>query len=336
MFHADYTLAEDYQETFSISNIFASHGSKPMMHYSQDNLIKILGQQLYSKLQDTCKANSINFNNYSEVFFYRHLDNEVSPEKCFFSQLKIICGGSPNCVQLYEKNGFALADSAREKALRISTPGFYNKSITNETIKQSPYRNISNVIVLVPYNNNSIFLTNTTTSHIHSKIRRFIETYLKMEDITQSYYSIKMRSSSITDLYLKMDFLGAISCSYSKMNSIDIGINMENSNHVALNIGKSYIELLRKNDKGDANFEFLVKFNDMQNSQSIRLMILAALITLCLTQFIKSFVKVIEASKKEKPKQKETALNSSDNKETVVSKEDQQKTDDNDIPGFYL
>lgn len=266
------------------------------------------------------------------------MDNETSLEQRFNIPIKFnkpIRGERPKCIQLLERNGFALADSAREKALGIITDGFYKKSINRNTMEQSKYRNLSHAILLSSFNKSGPLLANNTTV-LKSDFRRFVEAFIKPEDISQSYYHIKMRSFTIPDLYLKMDFLGTIKCSYTKKNFIDLGIDTDNSNHKALNVGNNFIELLRTDDRGDVDFDFHVKFNDMQNIQSFRLFMLAALITLCITQIIKSIVKIVEASiiyKKEKRKNDD--LFTFDNNGTNSLKDNQHKTGD-DIPGFYL
>ena len=58
-----------YKETFMLTSLFAVQGSKPKLPYSIDNLKCIIGEQLFSELQDTCQANNIDLGIYSEVFF---------------------------------------------------------------------------------------------------------------------------------------------------------------------------------------------------------------------------------------------------------------------------
>lgn len=282
------SLGEKYTESYSVSPIRGKH-TQPLQSYSTYNLSQLIGKQLFSELCDSCKSNHLNICDYTEVYYYRHLDNETSPKQAFYKKHQIDYSKS-NCYTIYGKNDFALVDSERENKIGIKTHEFYTQELNSNTLSQSSYRNISQCFMLS--SRNRLYAPIIVTSNIKSKTNSFIENFLKMEDISQSYYSIRMRSTSIPVLYLKIEFVGTIQCTYTKTPFVDSSIDYENS-HQSLNIGSSFIEILKKSCPGDVNFDVLVKFNDMQNMQSFRLFILAALITLCLTQCIKSIVKII-------------------------------------------
>lgn len=283
-------IGSDYIEAFSIASGSLHNPSHPRQHYSLDSLNRLIGQTLLTELSNSCKTNNVDIRDYSEMFFYRHLDNEVALSKSMMKKHQITFGDNNCCI--YEKNDYTLSDSLRESYMNIITNDFYQKAVNKKALSKSIYNNISQAVVLTP--NNGFDSQTIVDTKITASWYRFFENLIKMEDISQTHYLITMRSYSITDLYLKMEFCGSIQCIYTPRKDVYSPITIENSDRMSLNVGGSFIELARKNDNiHDINYDVLVKFNDMQNMQAFRLFVLAALITLCFTQCIKSVFKIL-------------------------------------------
>ena len=316
----DNNINDRYVDACFISTNSANKLSRPLQPYYTDSLSKLIGQQLFDELNDACKAGNINVHDYYEIFFYRHLDNETALEKSFLTEHDQ--SSSFNGAIVYEKNHYALSDYEREKAIGLTTHDFSDKPVNSETMSKSTYKNIFQAFLLA--SQNKYKLINVFTQISSKNTARFWEYLLKPEDISQTHYSFVLHSKSISDLYLKVEFWGAIQCTYTHKKSIYSNEYVEHAKYTSVNIGDSYIELLRKNNGfSDVHYEVLVKFNDMHNMQAFRLFMLAAMITLCFTQMVKSFVKVfiILITREKKKKAITCNINQEDN---------------DDVPGFYL
>ena len=317
-----------YLEECNITNINANEIAFPKKPFSK-NLFKYIKLSLRDEIIDTCINNSIDTSKYDNLFFYRHLDNEKNRRTCKIKH-KITRPGCYNELFVIEKNEFVLLDFPMEKSLGINTPGYENKEINRNTLAQSEYefRNVTQAIVLSPaYQGQCQWLFDyhaRTTVDIPKKSTRFLIYLFTLEDISQSYYLIKMRSRTIPELSLVIDFIGTIECIYDKET-------IKYNNYTEIDVDRSTIILSRKNGKADSNMFALVKFNDMQNLQKIRLFILAAFITLLLTRLLRIIGEVvwerIQANKH---------VDNNSNQVNGIAFNDMSQESDDDIPEFYL
>ena len=323
IFRTNYELDKTYKENFEITDLFANKQIKAKAMLSYDSISKIIAPQTLTEVKDYCLNNNICFDKYKELFYYKHLDNESAPEKSYFTPHTIKPGYNNHCLAIYERNESILNYDTRLDSLYSN--------------------NFQAFLFSIPKNNGiSIPVSSSASIKTKSNWQRFLYNLFKMEDISQSYYSIKLRSNSIPELHFKLDFIGTIECFYDKKSSLDLkdfAINYEDSNHQGINVGRSYLELEKRNGKGDMDIQVLVKFLDMQNMQSFRLFMLAALITLCLTQAIKSAFKVfvvhpIEKRNKRNNKKNKAITNDSPNNNEV--KVNYMYQDDNDPPIYTL
>lgn len=130
-----------YSESCLFSNFSLDYSNNrqkscanPLRPNSSGQLYNYIGQTLYDEFNDTCKANNININKYSELFFFRHLDNEkrVEEESMEYHYIHSI---KPDFFVVLEKNNYSLCDSAREKKLGLNNFNFEKKRYQRGLIK---------------------------------------------------------------------------------------------------------------------------------------------------------------------------------------------------------
>lgn len=264
----------------------------PPKHNYTGTLSEIIGQNLYDELDDTCQKHNLDLSRCHALFYFRHIDNEKFMRKTLPHKIypKKVTGIEPT-ITIIGVNDRTLQNYQRDSLLKINYSPFFQERIDETKIKQKGYYNITEGYGLYPNEKDLISLDVTPSVDAKNNIAWFfIKVFLQMEDISQSYYEIRFNSNSIPETTLKLEFTGTINC-------------IQDSSYARKNCGKNRVETDRssvtiKTDRlsrsRDNQYLFLIKFNDMQNMQTMRLFILAALITLTLTTMIKAIVKLME------------------------------------------
>jgi hypothetical protein len=223
------------------------------------------------------------------LFYFRHIDNEkYARGKVSKHKITVTGLGNDTTITISGVNDRTLQNYQRDSLLHINHAPFFRERIDETKIKQKGYYNITEGYVLCPNEKDLISLNVVPSVDAINNIAWFFtKVFLQMEDISQSYYEIEFNSPSIPETTLKMEFTGTINCiqdsSYARTNWVKNRVETDRSS-VTIKTDYSIID----------QYLFLVKFNDMQNMQTMRLFILAALITLTLTTMIKTIVKLLE------------------------------------------
>lgn len=261
----------------------------PIKRNYTGSLSEIIGQNLYDELNDTCQKHNLDLSRYHTLFYFRHIDNEkYARGKVSKHKITVTGLGNDTTITISGVNDRTLQNYQRDSLLHINHAPFFRERIDETKIKQKGYYNITEGYVLCPNEKDLISLNVVPSVDAINNIAWFFtKVFLQMEDISQSYYEIEFNSPSIPETTLKMEFTGTINCiqdsSYARTNWVKNRVETDRSS-VTIKTDYSIID----------QYLFLVKFNDMQNMQTMRLFILAALITLTLTTMIKTIVKLLE------------------------------------------
>lgn len=154
---------------------------------------------------------------------------------------------------------------------------------------RSGFKNITQSFIIATNDNQSFLKTGVRKVKPAKKIQ-ILTSIFKLEDITRAHYMIKLRSQSIEKISLSMNFVGKIECFDFDLNKSD---ETRTNPHSKIVVRSNQVKLLRYNKPGDADFNILVTFNNMENIQTIRLFILAALITYLLTKLLRLIGKIL-------------------------------------------
>lgn len=234
--------------------------SKPI--YKDKSIADILGPELYQKLCDYCTENNIDIDAYNrsgQLFYFCHLHNAK-----FFHKQKTGITKVGNSIYIQGTNDSFL--SSLKGCEDYRTFPFKTDpctEISRKNLKSNGYKTIQEGFVLKLDMNDCVTGGNKLTP-----LNLLIKTIM-FEDITQSYYEITLQSKSIPDMNMTMEFNGAIDC---KMR------------HDACNTGewKTCMSSVAMTN----HFKFAptyenglvcVSFNDMENIQAWRLVVLGAL-----------------------------------------------------------
>ena len=195
-------------------------------YYDKRFLIECIGEPLFNKINYICDTSKMDISLFTELFFYRHLDNENSIERKKRINHGIEFKKQNGCSFFYtlDKNEFFLGDYSREKNIGINTFGFEKEGINKHTLSRSinGFKNVTQSYLLSAFSN-CITIASTTEMIIPSRRTRFLNYMTKLEDISQSYYFIKLRSNTIPELSLHMEFYGTIECNEDK-NSKNVNV----------------------------------------------------------------------------------------------------------------
>ena len=324
----------DYHEHYEVSIAWAKKEATPKYPNSWGHVSEYIGSPLYNELSNSCNVNNAKIDWFSDVFYFEHLDNE----KAYYKKYRIdTLRVRDNGIFMVEKNNFFSIDSNNVNSLDL-----YHFNLANTSIKEtitnscSSYNNITQSLVLIPPFNRGYLPESFYKLQIPSRFWRFITSMITLEDISQSYYNIKLSSNTIPEILLKMNFIGSIDCNFTKNQSI----NYFDTPRTDINIGRNFIEFLKTN-KGNTEMLVLVKFNDMQNMQTTRLFIIGVLITLTLTKLFGvvwsiiriPIIKVLSRIKRFIYNMFHKKKEASDYQKLI---EEISKDAKDDIPGFWL
>lgn len=279
-----YSEAVAFSSSFCHSkNNIVSKGGNFKYHVS-----KYMGHSLYNTISDSCKKWNTYIEKYSECMYYLHLDNE-DLKKTRHENLSIAYNDFYDYLSIMGMNNDSLLDFDRENTLGIQIKTLGGELISRNGLKDSKagYDNMTEALVFG--SKERLVLGNTTGCGLStsSKTQWCLSDLFKMEDITQSYYSIKFRSSTIPELLVRLDFVGTIDCKYTGIGETS-WLNSNDDYQKYINVGRNFVEFRRESGNKDQEFLIFVKYNDMQKMQNSRLTILAMLISIALTMFLKS------------------------------------------------
>ena len=288
--------------------------STPYYPYSKMNLSEHIGETVFDLIANYCDSSNITLEDFSDVFLYRHFDNEKTRElsnqyKTSFSPRIVpqapdsigILSHDRDYFVVIERNCYYLSDSVRENKLGLNKFCFKGNAVNPSSMASSIYgfKNLTQSFIVSKSKHVFNLLQTGLNSNIRSKNHRFIYHMIKLEDISQSYYLIKVSSKTIPDIQFTIDFIGTINCEIEQDDDF---------NQYDYKINRSSISLYREKNKYDMDFIALVKHNDMQNMQNIRLYILGALFTLALARLVTLLFAIVRdiLQKKKKNNNKET------------------------------
>lgn len=272
-------------------------------NYSTDTLSSIIGHKISKELEVFCNTNNLKLSDFQNLFYLRHFENENSSKKIKHK----ILGSDPNSIIVSGRNDFAFSNHLNP--CRQS----YERNIDKKSLSKLSYRNITESLF---FTKDGSVCPYEITAKAPNKLIMLLWKSIQLEDITQSYYIIRLYSSDIKTLSLQLNFFSTINCipfnsnkSFIDVEHISIGktpdvhyVDKEDEYMISKTeilsgaFDKRYTSDNRSiriwTTTGYANLKCLVKFNDMENIQTMRLFILAAFFTLTLTTMIKSIWKI--------------------------------------------
>ena len=254
--------------------------TKPIYSNYSGHLSDVIGSAIYDELNEYYQNKDVDIDEYCEVFYFRHLDDDDILEKkmdnyrfkrnrkdwenYFKKQVGI------SCIPIYEKRRTADSYYFVDSLLPIDTE--FENNVDFKNFSQSYW---------LARKGEFCYLSSNMTTYIPSRLLRFIVCFFRMEDISQSYYFIRLQSETMP-ISLKMEFIGTISCIIDGKQKLFVDVDEDRSSFVITKDFGSHGDQL-----------VLVKFNDMENLQTFRLFLLAAVITLLLTKWFKMGIRIV-------------------------------------------
>lgn len=252
--------------------------SKPI--YKDKSIADILGPELYQKLCDYCTENNIDIDAYNrsgQLFYFCHLHNAK-----FFHKQKIGIKRAGSSIYIQGTNDSFLSSlKGSEDYRKLPFDIDSCTRISKKLLRSNGYKMIQEGFVLKLDMNDCVTGGNKLTP-----LNLLIKTIM-FEDITQSYYEITLQSKSIPDMNMKMEFNGAIDCKI-----LDDGSTNERWN---TNMSSFALTNRFKVTPNYSNGLIRVSFNDMENIQAWRLVVLGALASIILSyllQYLKGILKL--------------------------------------------
>lgn len=217
------------------------------------------------------KADSLKYRNY-ELFAYLNHREERKAE--FANELSIICSEIDNDANIEDtlKRNIFLVDftqKTNEGYSLLFSPNKIYKEYSNgksimETSGESDSIRIKNIWCL-----NTNILSGTNTQN-YGAINT--PSWINLSDISQGYYSIKLSSAKIDDIYLNIDFCGV--SQFSVLSPIPDEITMSRIRYT----DKEKIDKIKRD-----GLVFHVSFPEMQNKQKVREFTLSGAMSVLLT-----------------------------------------------------
>lgn len=313
-FNADSLYWENNpKEVYSKKYTITKNGLKRYVYSrrSMKELPEALGKGLHEEFLEYCQKNSIDPSRFHHGFYFRHFDNETSYGNWKRTGVKHhIYQTSNGALVICERNDFSIMDRHRDSSLLITPRFMVHQEQSAKTLFQHGFVNIEEYYIFVDsidyeWPNTFPYGYNMSTT----KIIRFLINFFSLEDISQSYYLIKL-DKDIPNLSLKLDFIGTITSEYE---NLDPGISIEHSrSSITLNCSSP----------GESSILCHIRFDDMENLQTSRLFILGVLITLTFTELIRRLYRIVKSIRIRKRKPS-----------NVVEFEQE---DESDVPDFYL
>jgi len=311
--------------------------STPYYPDSKMNLSDHIGKTAFDLIANHCDSINISTEDFSDVFLYRHFDNEktkelttklkthLSPSLASFDSSNQFSHDRDYFV-VVERNFYSLSDSVREKELGLNKFCFRGNAINPSSMDSSKFgfKNLTQSFIVSKSNHAYNILQYALDSKIRSKFRRFFYHMSQLEDISQSYYLIKVSSKTIPYLKFSIDFTGTIDCNIEQD---------EVFNHYDYKINRSSISLYREKNKKDMDLLALVKHNDMQNMQNFRLYVLGALFTLVLAKLVTLLYVIVRdiLQKKKEKSNKETT-----DRKNYLSIHEKENGIPSNTPDYYI
>lgn len=267
-----------------------------------------------------------------EIFYLRYFDNEKPKLKLrhnitIRNDTVPILNTVMHSICFTRTNDFTLSTLSRDSSLRI-IPHNFNERISKKSLSKQGYRNNNESFILTDFSGYPYGATINlgATIEVQDGMKFLKSTRLwkliQMEDISQSYYIIDLYTHSIPDMSLRINFFGTIDCkpdisiidkryNYSEYYEKSCIFNDSIFNTDKEAIAKDFLHIaypgntnrdstryyfdrnsliIRANQS--TKLKCLVKYDDMENIQTMRLFILAAFFTLTLTTMIKSIWKI--------------------------------------------
>ena len=243
--------------------------SKPI--YQNKSLADILGSELYQKLCDYCTENNIDIDAYNrsgQLFYFCHLHNAK-----FFHKQKTGITKVGNSIYIQGTNDSFL--SSLKGCEDYRTFPFKTDpctKISRKNLKSNGYKTIQEGFVL------KLDMNDWVTGGNNLKPLNLLPKTLLFEDISQAYFDITLQSKSIPNMNMKMEFNGAIDCK----------IHNDGSTNERWNTNMSSFALT-KHPQIAPNYEkglIRVSFNDMENIQAWRLVVLGAVVSIFLSYLV--------------------------------------------------
>lgn len=234
--------------------------SKPI--YQDKSIADILGPDLYQKLCDYCTENNIDiaaYNRHGQLFYFCHLHNAK-----FFHKQKTGITRAGSSIYIQGTNDSFLSslkgsEDYRKLPFKIDSC----TKISKKLLKSHGYKTEQEGLVL------KLDMSDWVTGGNNLKPLNLLPKTLLFEDITQAYYDITLRSKSIPNMNMTMEFNGAIDCKMQH-DACNTGEWKTCMSSVAMT---NHFKFAPTYENGLVR----VSFNDMENIQAWRLVVLGAL-----------------------------------------------------------
>lgn len=223
-------------------------------------LSDLIDEKLYNRVQDTFNSNHLVINDFSGIFYLRRLSSTKETPL----RLSIKNVGNNNIAIDHVNDGKVIIDTNIIPILWGESIQDYMEKLGYKTIQESL------IIKYDDYDKTSASGTSKRGVFLSSQLINKIRLFFKSEDVSKAYYKVSVHSNTMKDVVLILDFSGAIKIIK------DVNYSMNNEGMTSVTI------------RGNGTTTFFIEFMDLQNMQTIRLFIIAALMTLCITTFIKT------------------------------------------------
>lgn len=269
-------VKEFYSQFYGFSSPFGLNDSLRTQYlsepiYKDKSIADILGPELYQKLCDYCTENKIDLDTYNrrgQLFYFCHMHNA----KFFHKQKTGITRAGGSIYIQGTNDSFLSSLKGCEDYRKLPFDTGSCTRISKKLLRSNGYKTIQEGFVL------KLDMDDWVTGGNNLKPLNLLPKTLMLEDITQAYYDITLQSKSIPDMNMKMEFNGAIDCKIHNDGSINKSWNT--------NISSFALTNRLKVTPNYSNGLIRVSFNDMENIQAWRLVVLGAFASIILSYLL--------------------------------------------------
>ena len=249
---------------FIITSSYKKLGFRTPFVCAVNNLNDVLGNDLYKEVKDSCEKQGLD-EDFVDIYY--------------ISGMQSVDEGDINKSHMVQAdtNGTILFGTNDDRIFNSGLCKNYGYTIQkDEFLKKGDYQGKA----FSSYAGIILSRIGEVTIHIPDIINNGFPNVLKLEDISQSYYRIKIHSSTIDSLALHVDFVGATN--FSKFGYEPNKMDM---------CSFDYNDFQRCPALSEITFH--ASFQETQNLQVVRCFFLTAIITLLITIALKSFGNII-------------------------------------------